>query len=169
MDGLLIGRFQPFHLGHLHAVRYCLSRSKGLWMGIGSSNRAPDGRNPFSAAERREMIESSLDAEALQRIRIFDIPDLDDHVRWAENVERIVPPFGIVFSNDETTRHVYSRRGITVSAIPLEDRDSLSGTVIRAKITGGQKDWQDCVPGGTLRVLLPLLAGPGITDRLHGL
>lgn len=167
MDGLLIGRFQPFHLGHLYAVRYCLSRVQNLWVGIGSSNRAPGGRNPFSAPERQEMIESSLDPKTLQRIRIFEIPDLDDHARWARNVGTIVPPFDIVFSNDETTRHAYSRHkttpAVTVSAIPFENRDSLSGTAIRQRIAQNQS-WQDLVPVGTRRVL----DRPGIGDRLSG-
>ena len=39
MNGLLIGRFQPFHLGHLEAVNFALSKVEQLYIGIGSSNR----------------------------------------------------------------------------------------------------------------------------------
>ena len=42
MNGLLIGRFQPFHLGHLDAVLFGLSRTENLFIGIGSSNKSND-------------------------------------------------------------------------------------------------------------------------------
>ncbi len=164
MDGLLIGRFQPFHLGHLHAIKYALSQADNVWIGIGSSNRSLERQNPFSSAERREMIESSLDGETLQRVGIYEIPDLGDHKKWAESIKTIVPEFDVVFTNDKVTRHIYSRRGITVLPIPFESRDSLSGTSIREKITDGG-NWEDCVPDGTRGVL----AKSGAGDRLKGL
>ena len=61
MDGLLIGRFQPFHLGHLDAVMFGLSRTENLFIGIGSSNKSNEKKNPFSSEERREMIVSSIE------------------------------------------------------------------------------------------------------------
>ncbi len=42
MNGLLIGRFQPFHLGHLEAFRFALSKVDKLWIGIGSSNKSSE-------------------------------------------------------------------------------------------------------------------------------
>ena len=39
MNGLLIGRFQPFHLGHLEALQFALSKVEKLWVGLGSSNK----------------------------------------------------------------------------------------------------------------------------------
>ena len=76
MDGLLIGRFQPFHLGHLDAVLFGLSRTENLFIGIGSSNKSNERKNPFSAEERREMITFIYRAKSItDRIKIFDIPD----------------------------------------------------------------------------------------------
>ena len=56
MNGLLIGRFQPFHLGHLDALKFALSKVEKLWIGIGSSNKPNQKQNPFSADERKQMI-----------------------------------------------------------------------------------------------------------------
>ena len=53
MNGLLIGRFQPFHLGHLDALRFALSKVDKLWIGLGSSNKPLQKNNPFSAEERK--------------------------------------------------------------------------------------------------------------------
>ena len=49
MQGLLIGRFQPFHLGHFEALQFALSKVDKLWVGLGSSNKPTQKNNPFSA------------------------------------------------------------------------------------------------------------------------
>ena len=79
MNGFLIGRFQPFHLGHVEAVKFALSNVDYLYIGIGSSNKSNELRNPFTSDERNQMIRSSLDQNILQHVSIYDIPDLDDH------------------------------------------------------------------------------------------
>jgi len=54
MNGLLIGRFQPFHLGHLEALKFASSKVDNLWLGLGSSNKSIEKSNPFSAEERKK-------------------------------------------------------------------------------------------------------------------
>ena len=153
MDGLLIGRFQPFHKGHLEAVKIGLSKVNNLWIGIGSSNKSNEKRNPFTADERKEMILSSLDSQTLKRVKIFFVPDTGDHEKWTYHVDSIVPPYDLVFSNDDFTLTLYKKRGKSVFEIPLLKRDIISGTNIREMIVNG-KNWQDLVPEGTKQVLL---------------
>ncbi len=86
MNGLIIGRFQPFHKGHLEALSFALSKVDKLWLGIGSSNKPNQKENPFSADERKEMILSSIDDSISKRIQIYYIPDLEDHKKWIENI-----------------------------------------------------------------------------------
>ena len=100
MNGLLIGRFQPFHLGHLDAVLFGLARVDELSICIGSSNKDNEKKNPFSAAERREMILSSIDPSIVNRIKIFNIPDVDNHEKWTFEIDQIVPKYDIVFTNE---------------------------------------------------------------------
>jgi len=152
MNGLLIGRFQPFHLGHLDALRYAFSKVDNLWVGLGSSNKAPEKNNPFSAEERKKMILSSIDDSIKNRIKIFFVPDFEDHKKWADHIDIIIPKFDIVFTNDEMTKYLYSKRGIMVSSIPFTKRDILSGTNIRDLIIGDQK-WEKLVPEGTRKFL----------------
>lgn len=152
MDGLLIGRFQPFHLGHLDALHFALSKVDKLWIGLGSSNKPLQKDNPFSAEERKEMILSSIDDSMKQRIQIYFIPDLDNHIKWIELINTIVPKFNIIFTNDKLTRHLYSKRDVTVLSIPFVKRDILSGTNIRNMIISDQK-WEDLVPEGTKNFL----------------
>ena len=152
MNGLLIGRFQPFHLGHLEALQFALSKVDKLWLGLGSSNKPIEQNNPFSAEERKKMILSSIDDSMKNKITIYFIPDLDNHVKWIEKIDTIVPKFDIVFSNDPLTDHLYSKRSVQVIAIPFLKRDQLSGTRVRDLIKSDQK-WDDLVPSGTKLIL----------------
>lgn len=157
MHGLLIGRFQPFHLGHLAAVKFALGQVERLSIGIGSSNKSGEKRNPFTADERREMILQSVDKSELEKIEIYYIPDVDDHARWTHHVDSIVPKYDVVFSNDDFTQRLYRERGIRVIEVPLRQREILSGTDIRAKIASDSA-WDDLVPEGTKNVLLKINA-----------
>ena len=152
MNGLLIGRFQPFHLGHLEALRFALSKVDNLWLGLGSSNKPTEKNNPFSAEERKEMILSSIDESMKEKITIYFIPDLDNHVKWIEKIDTIVPQFDIIFSNDELTNHLYSKRDVQVIPIPFLKRNELSGTNVRDLIISDQK-WDHLVPLGTRKFL----------------
>ena len=152
MNGLLIGRFQPFHLGHLDAIIFGLSKVENLWIGIGSSNKSHEMKNPFTADERKEMILSSIDSKLANRIKIYYIPDVDDHEKWTYSIDSIVPSYDIVFSNDKFTQSLYQKRKKQVIAVPLKNRESLSGTLIRSKIANNQ-NWEESVPNGARKIL----------------
>ena len=152
MDGLLIGRFQPFHLGHLEALRYALTMVDRLWVGLGSSNKPPQKDNPFSAEQRKKMILDSIDQSMKEKISIYSIPDVDNHIKWIEKIDTIVPEFNIVFTNDPLTKSLYSKKSILVMSIPFLDRHILSGTNIRDLIISDQK-WDHLVPKGTKKIL----------------
>ena len=152
MNGLLIGRFQPFHLGHLDAVLFGLSRAENLFICIGSSNKSNERKNPFSAEERREMITLSIEPSITDRIKIFDIPDVGDHEKWTFEIDKIVPKYDVVFTNDEFTKTLFEKRKISVISVVLKDRVKFSGTSIRNLIIE-DKNWRDLVPQGTRNVL----------------
>ena len=152
MDGLLIGRFQPFHLGHLDAVLFGLSRTENLFIGIGSSNKSNERKNPFSAEERTEMIISSIESSMIDRLKIFDIPDVDNHEKWTFEIDQIIPKYDVVFTNDEFTKTLFEKRKIDVIPVVLKDREKFSGTNIR-ELIADDKNWQDFVPRGTRKVL----------------
>lgn len=164
MNGLLIGRFQPFHLGHLEALQFALSKVDSLWLGLGSSNKSIEKSNPFSAEERKKMILSSIDDSMKNKIKIYFIPDVDNHVKWIEKIDTIVPKFDIVFSNDPLTDHLYSKRVVKVISIPFLKRDQLSGTRIRNLIIHDQK-WENFVPEGTKNFLINF----GVKEHLKNL
>ena len=152
MDGLLIGRFQPFHLGHLDAVLFGLARTENLFIGIGSSNKSNEMKNPFSAGERREMIVSSIEPSMIDRIKVFDIPDVGNHEKWTFEIDKIIPKYDVVFTNDEFTKTLFEKRKISVVPVVLKDREKFSGTNVR-ELIADDKNWQDFIPHGTRKVL----------------
>ena len=152
MIGFLIGRFQPFHLGHLEAIKFALSNVEHLHVGIGSSNKSHEKRNPFTADERKEMILSSLDDNLSKNVSVHFIPDVDDHSKWTHLVDEIIPEYDLVFSNDDFTHELYGKRGKSIISVDLKTRNDLSGTNIRNLILTDQ-NWKQFVPSGTIDVL----------------
>ena len=165
--GLLIGRFQPFHLGHLHAVHHALSKADHLLIGIGSSNRSMEQDNPFTAEERRGMIQGSLESQVRERTSIHMIPDLHNHKRWVEMIQGRLPAFDAVFTNDPVTRSLYLQRGTHVHGIPFLDRPALSGTAIRSSMRAG-RPWAHLVPPGSAQTIRQLGDRMGHVGGRHG-
>ena len=77
---------------------------------------------------------------------------MQNHIKWIEFIATLVPKFDVIFTNDELTRHLYSKRDVEVLSIPFVNRDILSGTNIRDMIISDQK-WDNLVPQGTRNFL----------------
>lgn len=85
---VFIGRFQPFHDGHMFCVRTALTHSRFLLIVIGSANEArrPDVL-PFTAQERQRMIEACLTNEEKSRIIFKHSEDVGNIEIWSEQVQ----------------------------------------------------------------------------------
>ncbi|MBS7649487.1 adenylyltransferase/cytidyltransferase family protein, partial [Candidatus Bathyarchaeota archaeon] len=57
---LYVGRFQPFHLGHLEAAKYILQNAREIIIVVGSAQESHTLENPFTAGERVYMIRLAL-------------------------------------------------------------------------------------------------------------
>jgi cytidyltransferase-like protein len=77
---LFIGRFQPFHKGHLFALRQALKKFDKVIIGIGSINVLNE-KNPFTFEERKRMIKESL-KNFKGKYKIIGIPDFPDDLEW---------------------------------------------------------------------------------------
>ncbi|MDG7008218.1 MAG: nicotinamide-nucleotide adenylyltransferase [Nitrososphaerota archaeon] len=145
--GLLVGRFQPFHLGHLEAVRYALKRVAYLYVVVGSAQRSHERDNPFTAGERIAMIKDALDANGVDPSKWMAIPiaDADSHSLWVSSVVSMVPKFDVVFTNDALTFLLFKEEGMEVRAVPYLDRSRYSATNVRDRILE-RKDWESLVP-----------------------
>ena len=145
--GLLVGRFQPFHFGHLAAVRFALKRVDYLYVVVGSAQLSHERDNPFTASERISMVKAACDASGVDPSKwmAIPIPDADSHSVWVSSVESMVPKFDTVFTNDTLTYLLFKEEGIPVRSVPYLDRKHYSATNVRARILE-QKDWESLVP-----------------------
>jgi nicotinamide-nucleotide adenylyltransferase len=162
--GLLVGRFQPFHLGHLGVVREIRRRRPAapLLLAIGSAEQSYTWENPFTAGERFEMIERAITDSRLDRVAIVPVPDIQRHAQWVRYLEGMLPTFDRVYTNNPLTRLLFERAGYSVERPVLIDRRRLEGAKIRAALASG-RGWQDRVPPAVGRFLLEIEA----PDRLR--
>ncbi|MCO1336291.1 bifunctional nicotinamide-nucleotide adenylyltransferase/Nudix hydroxylase [Microbulbifer sp. OS29] len=88
---VFIGRFQPFHSGHLKVVEHGLAQANHLIMLIGSANQPRNPRNPWTHQEREQLIRSCLnenDNKRLICLPLMDVPYNDE--LWVRNVQSSV-------------------------------------------------------------------------------
>lgn len=72
---VFIGRFNPFHLGHLQILKKALSIADKVVVVLGSHNRATNIKNPWSSNERIQMIASCLTPEEDKRVSFCLLKD----------------------------------------------------------------------------------------------
>lgn len=145
--GLFIGRFQPFHLGHIAAIKFALTNVDELVIVIGSSQASYDQQNPFTAGERLSMIKDSLNADTLidcKKTLIVPVPDTNVHSTWTHTVDMLVPKYDVVFTNNAFTGYLFIQRNIPVTEPKLLNRNDLSGTEIRRRMLKNIK-WTNLV------------------------
>jgi len=145
--GLYVGRFQPFHLGHLSAIEDVLKEVDELVIVIGSAQYSHNINNPFTAGERLVMVHGALEEcrVDLNRVWIVPVPDVHLHMMWVSSVQGYTPHFDTVYSNEPLTRRLFMEAGHKVKPIKFFDRKVYSSTEIREKIVRDQ-DWKKFVP-----------------------
>lgn len=151
---LVVGRFQPLHLGHVYLLHQALSAADQLVIAIGSSN-IHNSDNPLSYEQREQMLQKVLEHESLQgRVKkIVALPDYPDDAEWVRQLETRVGAFDEVVGNNDWTNRVLATAGYGVRTLPDLNREQYQGTFIRQAIRSGEP-WQERVP----RYLVPIIS-----------
>lgn len=157
LPALFIGRFQPFHLGHLDGVKQVLAHEKKIIIAIGSSEVFGTEDNPFTASERYQMIEASLQEAKIPDSHYCIIPvrDIHNDAKWVEHVKNTAPPFGNVYTGSPIVKKLFKKDG-RHGVVTLKKTLKISGTLIRKKIKKGEKTavgWKNMVPKATLKYI----------------
>ncbi|MGV8085740.1 MAG: nicotinamide-nucleotide adenylyltransferase [Candidatus Bilamarchaeum sp.] len=150
---MLIGRFQPFHNGHLIAIKSLLKKSGEVVLVVGSSEDFMSPENPFTAGERLEMIRSSFSKSDLARLIVVPVRDVNDNSIWVDHVLSQVPAIDEVYSNNQLVKMLFSRHGVMVHSTPLKDRENLEGTNVRILLAKADKSWKKLVPPAVAKYL----------------
>lgn len=151
--GLFIGRFQPFHKGHLYAIKMILDREDEIVIGIGSTQDSYSFENPLTAGERYEIIKAVLKNEGVwDRAYVIQIPDIQENSVWPARVMEYSPKFDRVYTGNKLVETLFKIFNIPVIKIEHINRDLYQGRIIREKILKGEK-WENLVPDIVLEYL----------------
>src|SRR5579871_5946060 len=139
---VLIGRFEPVHIGHIAVLRRALSEATRVIVLIGSANRARDIRTPWTAAERSVMLHSALGPDA-ERVLCAPLRDhLYNENAWIAEVQstvaRLVKQDGFagdarigVIGGDDEAATPYLQAFPQWPRIEVPRTDSLTATELR--------------------------------------
>ncbi len=152
MKALFIGRFQPFHNGHLKIIEEASKKYSKIIIGVGSSQYSNTLENPFTNDERKLMISKSLKDTGISNYKIVFIPDIHNPPKWVDHVLSIISDFDVVLSNNDFTKKLFSNRGFAVKKTPLYEKNRYSGKVIRNKIINNES-WEDLVPQEVSKII----------------
>lgn len=175
---VLIGRFQPFHNGHLDVIAKALAACERIIVLVGSANLARDTRNPFTYEERATLIRAAVvgrfGQEALTRVVVNALPDSPyDLQEWIETVQMTVKLNTAPFVRPAIclTGHERDETSFYLKLFPqwaymgAGDTSGINATALRADYFRGGIDftskawredgpiWRDVVPPETIAFL----------------
>jgi nicotinamide-nucleotide adenylyltransferase len=154
--GLFIGRFQPYHTGHQLVIQGMTKLCGKVVIGIGSSEKSGSAENPYTAQERKEMIQQALQDEDI--IPLFDIvfvnlPDHDDDAQWTQHVLEQVGKVDQVWTGNEWTQKCFDGK---LEVKDIKEVPGISSTTIRQMIKDKDMDWKTKVPGSVVKAVQDL-------------
>lgn len=170
MNGLFIGRFQPFHKGHLSAIEQALEEIDYLYIGIGSSEENFRPSNPLTCAERIQLIQAALKEVKISptRYAIIPVPNINNFALWPYHVELYVPPFEILYTGSGVVKKLYEsmnlKRKKPCQIRSVEKAFDVSSTEIR-QLMLEKKSWHQLVPPAATE----LLKAWNIEERLQSI
>lgn len=143
---LIVGRFQPFHKGHLFLIKKALEKANKIIIGIGSANII-DENNPIDFETRKKVIKAVFYKEGIEDklIKIVPLSDYFDDKKWLLNLVKQVGKFDLTLGHNEWTNNILKKAGYKVLKVDYYKRPLYEGWRIRKLIKEGKK-WQDRVP-----------------------
>lgn len=154
-----MGRFQPFHLGHLDLAKQILEECDELIIAITSSQFNYLEKDPFTAGERIDMIHNSLKESSLDLTRCFivSIENQFNVATWASYLKSALPHFDKVYSGNDYVSMLLADSGIEVVTPKFLDRTQFNATRIRSMIISDE-NWKDFVPNAVYEFLIKINA-----------
>ncbi len=154
MRGLLVGRMQPVHDGHIEVIKRILEDVDEVIIGIGSAQLSHTVKDPFTAGERVMMLTKALTQYDIPASKYYIIPiqDVACNSIWVAHVKMITPPFKKVYSGNSLVKQLFKESGYKVTVPPLYNREIYSGTEVRRRMLEGQ-DWESLVPESVFKVI----------------
>ncbi len=154
MRGLLVGRMQPVHNGHLQVIKRILEEVDEVVIGIGSAQLSHTLKDPFTAGERVMMLTKALSENGIPASKYYIIPvqDVACNSTWVAHIKMLTPPFECIYSGNPLVQRLFIEAGNKVTEPPLFNREIYSGTEVRRRMLTDE-DWESLVPGSVVNVI----------------
>ena len=104
---LIIGRFQPFHLGHLSLIKRYSKAGFFIKIAIGSSNLGYKKENPLSSQEREEIIKKAMKEFKVKKYKIYKVPDIHKNSNYVKYVLDRVGRFDTIVTGNPRTLKLF--------------------------------------------------------------
>jgi len=144
---LFIGRFQPFHNGHLYSLKKCLEIAEAVKVVVAKSNVSGTKDDPWGYRVRKRMVKEVVDREGIVGVAMIrSCPDYPSDDKWLREIKRRVGPFEVVVSNNEWVLSIFKEAGYTTYKSGLHKREELEGVKIREMMRRGDMAWKKRVP-----------------------
>jgi nicotinamide-nucleotide adenylyltransferase len=173
--GMIHGRFQPFHNGHLEYLRGAAERSDEIWIGITNPDptrvqfeesdplRHLPESNPYTYAQRLLMAQAAAADIGLDLAHVHVVPfPVNEPELWPAYVPEGVTQYLRLFSSWGGTKLERLREaGYEVVVLDEGAEKEVSGANVREALRE-HRDWERLVPAGVARVLRELDRAPGV-------
>lgn len=150
---LFIGRFQPIHNGHVHAIKKLLKKYPEVVVVIGSSEDLFTKENPLTCGERIETIRRCFSKSDLGSLILVPVPDVNDNRIWVDHVLAHIPTVNEVYSNNQLVKMLFSQHGILVKSIDLHERTVKEGSHLRRLMADNDPTWTKHIPAKAVEYL----------------
>ncbi len=156
--GVVLGRFQPFHNGHLSYFLLALKNTKSLIIGITTPGKKPTRyepknplrfgkeNNPFSFSQRREMIKAALKTRGVNLKRIRFIHFMPQKLKiWQSQVPSSATYFLILRPSDSKQVSEMKAQGLNIKILKVIKEDKYKGFNVR-RLLKDDSNWEALVP-----------------------
>jgi bifunctional NMN adenylyltransferase/nudix hydrolase len=134
---VLIGRFQPFHNAHLEIIKRATALTDNLVIITGSAAQPRTYKNPFTSAERAQMIKAATSGLAMSIHIEENIDTMYNDQAWAVRVQGIVSKYRILGTKTAIIGHKKDESSFYLDMFPqwgyvdVEEIEPLSAVNIR--------------------------------------
>lgn len=168
--GVIHGRFQGLHLGHMEYLLEGKSRCEHLIIGItnfdpmeqkqadiANLHRIEESANPFSYYERYCMLQASMLEAGIHREEFDIVPfPIEEPLRIRNYVPMDAAFYMTIYDKwGEKKRDILQKLGVRVVVMwerSIAERFT-SGTEVRELIRAGKSSWKDYVPDAVYRYI----------------
>jgi nicotinamide-nucleotide adenylyltransferase len=162
-SALYIGRFQPFHNGHLHVIKNIILKDNDrVIIVIGSAEKNFIDKNPLTAGERHTLINEALKEAEIpaEKYCIIPVRNVNNYALWVNHINVYVPSYDCLYTGSKIVKtcfehkykHLHSKKvGPQMIQVP-RDKVPVSASEIRNAMVSGKK-WENMVPKSVEKIL----------------